>query len=65
MEGRINAELRNAQTKAVNLKQELESIEANTSLAEIQKTTSIIEPIFIQGLKEIIHEVTRGKIKLK
>ena len=65
LEGRINAELRNAQTKAVNLKQELESIEANTSLAEIQKTTSIIEPIFIQGLKEIIHEVTRGKIKLK
>ena len=65
LEGKINAELRNAQTRAANLKQEQESIEGNTSLAEIQKTTSIIEPIFIQGLKEIIHEITHGKIKLK
>jgi hypothetical protein len=65
LKGKINAELRNAQTRAVNLKQEQESIKENTSLAEIQKTTSIIEPIFIQGLKEIIHEITHGKIKLK
>ena len=33
--------------------------------AEIIKTSSIIEPVFIQELKEIIHEVTSGKIKIK
>ena len=65
LEGKINAELKNSQTRATNLKQAQESIEGNTSLAEIQKTTSIIEPIFIQGLKNIIHEITHGKIKLK
>ncbi len=65
LEGKINAELKNSQIAARNLKQEQETIEGNTSLAEIQKTTSIIEPIFIQGLKEIIHEITHGKIKLK
>ena len=65
LEGKINAELRNSQTAAANLKQAQESIEGSTSLAEIQKTTSIIEPIFIQGLKDIIHEITHGKIKLK
>ena len=42
LEGKINAELRNAQTRAANLKQEQESIEGNTSLSENQKTTSII-----------------------
>ena len=65
LEGKINAELKNSQIAARNLKQAQETIEGNTSLAEIQKTTSIIEPIFIQGLKEIIHEITHGKIKLK
>ena len=65
LEGKINAELKNSQIAARDLKQAQETIEGNTSLAEIQKTTSIIEPIFIQGLKEIIHEITHGKIKLK
>ena len=65
LEGKINAELRNGQTKALDLKQELQSIEGDSSIAEIQKTTSILEPVFIQGLKEVIHEITHGKIKLK
>jgi len=30
----------------------------------LQKTSTIVEPVFIQGLKEIIHNITNGKIKL-
>ena len=65
LEGRINASLKDAQVKALDIKKTQESVEADTSMTEIIKSTSIIEPIFIQELKEIIHEVTSGKIKLK
>jgi hypothetical protein len=65
LEGHINASLKDAQVKALNIKNTQESVEADASMTEIIKSTSIIEPIFIQELKEIIHEVTSGKIKLK
>ena len=41
-----------------------QSIEGDDSIAELQKTSTIVEPVFIQGLKEIIHNITSGKIKL-
>ncbi len=65
LEGKINTSLRDAQIKALNIQKSQQSVEADASMVEIQKTTSIIEPIFIQGIKEIIHEITSGKIKLK
>ena len=65
LEGKINAELRNGQARAIDHKNNQQSIEGDESLAELQKTTSIIEPIFILGLKEIIQNITSGKIKLK
>jgi len=65
LEGKINAKLKDGQDLALKLQQSQESVEGNTSMAEIQKTTSIIEPIFIMGLKEIINKITQGKIKLK
>ena len=34
-------------------------------MEELQKTTSILEPIFVLGLKQVINEVTSGKLKLK
>ena len=61
----INAELRNGQARALEHKKNQQSIEGDDSLAELQKTSSIVEPVFIQGLKEIIKEITKGKIKLK
>ena len=39
-------------------------IEGDDSIAELQKTSTIVEPVFIQGLKEIIQNITSGKIKL-
>ena len=65
LEGKINAELKNAQVRALNLQKSQQSVEGDTSMAEIQKTTSIMEPIFILGLKQIVHEITSGKIRLK
>ena len=65
LEGKINAELRNGQARALEHKKNQQSIEGDDSLAELQKTSSIVEPVFIQGLKEIIKEITKGKIKLK
>ena len=56
LEGKINAKLKDAQDLALKLKQSQESVEGDTSMAEIQKTTAIVEPIFIMGLKEIINE---------
>ena len=51
LEGKINAELKNGQSRALDLKRNMQSVEGDDSLAEIQKTSSIIEPVFIQGLK--------------
>ena len=65
LEGKINAELKNGQTRAQDLKKNQQSVEDTESMAEIQKSTSIVEPVFIQGLKELIHQVAFGKIKLK
>ena len=65
LEGKINAELKNGQARALDMKKNQQSIEGDDSMAEIQKTSSIIEPVFIQGLKQLVHEVTSGKIKLK
>ena len=63
--GKINAELKNGQARAQDLKKDMQSVEGDDSLAELQKTSSIIEPVFIQGLKQVINEVTSGKLKLK
>ena len=65
LEGKINAELKNGQSRALDLKKNMQSVDGDDSLAEIQKTSSIIEPVFIQGLKQVINEVTSGKLKLK
>ena len=65
LEGKINAELKNGQARAQDLKKNMQSVEGDDSLAELQKTSSIIEPVFIQGLKQVINEVTSGKLKLK
>ena len=65
LEGKINAELKNGQARAKDLKKNMQSVEGDDSLAELQKTSSIIEPVFIQGLKQVINEVTSGKLKLK
>ena len=65
LEGKINAELKNGQARAQDLKKNMQSVEGDDSLAELQKTSSIIEPVFIQGLKQVINEVTSGKLRLK
>ena len=65
LEGKINAELKNGQARALDLKKNQQSVEGEESMVEIQKSTSIVEPVFIQGLKELIHQVAFGKIKLK
>ncbi len=65
LEGKINAELKNGQSRAQDLVKNMQSVEGDDSLAEIQKTSSIIEPVFIQGLKQVINEITSGKLKLK
>ena len=65
LEGKINAELKNGQARAQDLKKNMQSVEGDDSLAELQKTSSIIEPVFIQGLKQVINEVTSGKLKFK
>ena len=65
LEGKINAELKNGQARAQDLKKNMQSVEGDDSLSELQKTSSIIEPVFIQGLKQVINEVTSGKLKLK
>ena len=58
LEGKINAELTNGQSRAQDLKKDMQSIEGDDSLAEIQKTSSILEPVFILGLKQVINEIT-------
>ena len=65
LEGKINAELKNGQSRALDLKQNMQSVEGDESLAEIQKTSAIVEPVFILGLKQVIKEITTGKLKLK
>ena len=65
LEGKINAELKNGQSRALDIKRNMQSVEGDDSLAEIQKTSSIIEPVFIQALKQVINEVTSGKLKIK
>ena len=47
LEGKINAELKNGQARAQDLKKNMQSVEGDDSLAELQKTSSIIEPVFI------------------
>ena len=42
-----------------------QSVEGEDSMQEIQKTSSILEPVFIQALKQVINEITAGKLKLK
>ena len=51
--------------RAEDLKKNMQSVEGDDSLTELQKTSSIIEPVFIQGLKQVINEITSGKLKLK
>ena len=65
LEGKINAALKDGQTEALDLKRNQESVEGDDSMGEIQKISSIVEPVFIQELKQVINEVTSGKIKLK
>ena len=65
LEGKINAALKDGQTEALDLKRNQESVEGDDSMTEIQKMSSIVEPVFIQELKQVINEVTSGKIKLK
>ena len=65
IEGKINTELTNGQSRALKLKQSQQSVEGDDSLAEILRTSSIVEPVFIQGLKQVISEVTSGKLKFK
>jgi hypothetical protein len=65
VEGKINSELKNGQSRALDLQKNMQSVEGDDSLAEIQKTSSIVEPVFIQGLKLVINEVTSGKLKIK
>ena len=65
LEGKINAALKDGQTEALDFKRNQESVEGDDSMAEIQKMSAIVEPVFIQGLKQVINEVTSGKIKLK
>jgi len=65
LEGRINAELKNGQSRALEAQKNQQSVEGDDSMQELQKTTSILEPVFIQGLKQVIKEVTSGKLKLK
>lgn len=64
LEGKINAELRNGQARALEYKKNQQSIEGDDSIAELQKTSAIVEPVFIQALKDIIQNITSGKIKL-
>ena len=45
LEGKINAELKNGQARAQDLKKNMQSVEGDDSLAELQKTSSIIEPV--------------------
>ena len=65
LEGKINAELKNGQSRALEAQKNQQSVEGDDSMQELQKTTSILEPVFIQGLKQVIKEVTSGKLKLK
>ena len=65
LEGIINAILKDGQSKALDYKRNQESVEGADSMAEIQKMSSIVEPVFIQELKQVINEVTSGKIRLK
>jgi hypothetical protein len=65
IEGKINSELTNGQSRALKLQESQQSVEGEDSLAEILRTSSIVEPVFIQGLKQVINEVTGGKLKLK
>ena len=65
IEGKINTELTNGQSRALKLRQSQQSVEGDDSLAEILRTSSIVEPVFIQGLKQVINEVTSGKLKFK
>jgi len=65
LEGKINAVLKDGQSKALDYKRNQESVEGDDSMAEIQKMSSIVEPVFIQELKQVINEVTSGKIRLK
>ena len=65
IEGRLNAELKNGQTRALEAMRSQQSVEGEDSMQEIQKTSSILEPVFIQALKQVINEITAGKLKLK
>ena len=65
LEGKINAALKDGQSRAQELKKNMQSVEGDDSLAEILRTSSIVEPVFIQGLKQVINEVTSGKLKFK
>ena len=51
LEGKINAELRNGQARALEHKKNQQSIEGDDSLQNY-KNFSIVEPVFIQGLKK-------------
>ena len=65
LEGRVNAELKNGQAKALDAQRNQQSVEGDDSMEELQRTTSILEPVFIQELKQVIKEITSGKLKLK
>ena len=65
IEGKINTELTNGQSRAQKLKESQQSVDGDDSLAEILRTSSIVEPVFIQGLKQVVNEIATGKLKLK
>ena len=65
LEGKINAELKNGQAKAIEAQKNQQSVEGDDSMQELQKTSSILEPVFILELKQVIKEITSGKLKLK
>ena len=56
---------KNGQAKALDAQRNQQSVEGDDSMEELQRTTSILEPVFIQELKQVIKEITSGKLKLK
>ena len=57
--------MKDGQIEALDLKRNQESVEGDGSMKKKKKMSSIVEPVFIQELKQVINEVTSGKIKLK
>ena len=63
LEGKINAELKNGQSRAQDLRKNMQSVEGDDSLAWNSKNVLNYWAMFIQGLKQVINEITSGKLK--